>query len=385
MQRQKEAVLNTVLLTGATGVVGSALLPLLLNEGGTRVCLLIRAGSAQHLRERVDGVLSYLEMNPGSGDDRLLAFRGDVGKSRLGLDKDDYDRLSGEITHIIHAAGNVKLNQTMEEARRSAVEPARQIVQFARACQHAGNLRKLEFVSTVGVAGSTQGLVPEHPFTEPRRFRNTYEAAKAEAEEFLYGQMQDLPVTIHRPSMVVGDSQSGKTIHYQVFYYLTEFLVGLTTRGVVPRLGKVRLDIIPADHVARALHISMTRSDAAGKIFHLCSGPDHACLLDELRLRLRGIFRRHDEWLPHLYTVSPPMMRRLLPLLKWVVSEDNRRALRMLPYFLDYVDDEQIFDNSVSRAFFAPSGLEVPQVDTYLEKIVASFLGWRKAGTVAAQ
>lgn len=377
--------MKNVLLTGATGVVGSSLLPLLLSEDGTRVRLLIRARSPQHLQQRVDRLLSYLKLNLGTEDMRLLAFRGDVGQLKLGLDIDAYDQLTGEITHIIHAAGNVKLNQTLDEARRSAVEPARQVVQFARECQRAGNLRKLEFVSTVGVAGSMPGLVTERPFTEPREFRNTYEAAKAEAEAFLYRQMPDLPITIHRPSMVVGDSQSGKIIHYQVFYYLTEFLVGLNTWGVVPRLGKVRLDIIPADHVARALQISTTRSDAVGKIFHLCSGPKQACLLDELTLRLRTIFHNHGEWLPHLYTVSPPMMRRLLPALKWVVSGKNRKALRMLPYFLDYVNDEQVFDHSVSTAFFASSGLEVPPVDAYLEKIVASFLGWRKTRAALAQ
>ena len=56
---------------------------------------------------------------------------------------------------------------------------------------------------------------------EVRTFHNTYEQAKAEAEEYLYPFMADerLPITIHRPSMVVGDSMTGKAISFQVFYH----------------------------------------------------------------------------------------------------------------------------------------------------------------------
>jgi len=361
------------------------LLPQLLDEEETRVHLLIRARSQQHLQQRVEQLLSYLELDAESVQDRLSASAGDVSQPGLGLDAKAHDRLTGELTHIIHAAGNVKLSQTMEEARHNALEPARQMVLFAQACRDGGKLRKLEFVTTVGVAGSTPGLVEERRFTEPRKFRNTYEAAKAETEEFLFQKIPDLPITIHRPSMVVGDSRSGKIIHYQVFYYLAELLVGLHTRGVVPRFGGVRLDIVPADYVARVLQLSAGREDAAGKILHLCSGPGRARLLDELALDLRAIFQDHGERLPRLRRVSPRTIRRLLPLLQRVVAEQNRRALRMLPFFLDYVNDEQVFDNSATEAFFASAGLKVPQVDAYLDTIVAPFLDWRKNHAATAR
>jgi nucleoside-diphosphate-sugar epimerase len=85
----------------------------------------------------------------------------------------------------------------------AAVGAAHHVVELARACSR---LEKVEFVSTVGVGGH-RAVVPETWLTEPRAFHNTYEQAKAEAEaeESIRGEVErGLPLTVHRPSMVVG-------------------------------------------------------------------------------------------------------------------------------------------------------------------------------------
>ena len=48
------------------------------------------------------------------------------------------------------------------------------------------------------------------------------EAAKAEAERAVWSEGAGLPITVHRPSMVVGEAQNGRVIHFQVFYHLCE-------------------------------------------------------------------------------------------------------------------------------------------------------------------
>src|SRR5262249_47879396 len=161
----------------------------------------------------------------------------------LGLDRPSYERLSREVTHVVHAAGNVKLNRPLEEARRSAVDAAGHVVSFVDACRACGGFQKLRFLSTVGVVGKMPGTVPERAFPEARAFRNSYEAAKAEAETFLLEHMaRGLPATVHRPSMVVGDSRDGRIIQFQVFYHLCEFLSGRRTAGVIPGARDIRLD-----------------------------------------------------------------------------------------------------------------------------------------------
>jgi nucleoside-diphosphate-sugar epimerase len=321
----------------------------------------------------VRSLLAFWELAPADPtmSGRLEAFGGDVSQPRLGLEEAAYKQLSGEVTNIIHSAGNVKLNQSMEDARRSAVDSTRHILALADACREHGRLRKLEFVSTVGVAGRWQGVVPERPLREPREFHNTYEAAKAEAEELLLEEMaRGLPATVHRPSMVVGDSRTGKIIHFQVFYYLCEFLSGKRTFGIVPDAGDVRLDIIPVDYVASAIQISSRREDTAGRILHLCSGPSHAPRITDLAEQLRKRFTAYGARLARLRKVPPGWIRGLLPAITRVAPRSARRALESLPFFLAYLDEQQLFDNTRTQAFLAVEGVAIPRVEEYLDAIL---------------
>ncbi len=290
-------------VTGATGAIGSALVPLLLEESGSRVQLLLRADSETALRERLETLYRFWGVAP---DDigwrqRVQALRGDVTLPRFGLDDAAYEALRVDCTHIIHAAGIVRMNLPLEDARRSAVGAARHLVELARACPR---LAKIEFVSTVGVGGYLP-VVPETWMTEPRTFHNTYEQAKAEAEDAIRGEVErGLPLTVHRPSMVVGDSQTGKIIHFQIFYHLCEFLSGRRTFGLFPRLGAARLDIVPVDVVVRAIFWSSGQPELAGQVLHLCAGPEGAIRLTELRKRVRQLFPAHGFKVP-LYISLP--------------------------------------------------------------------------------
>lgn len=365
--------MRCVLITGATGAVGSALVPLFLREADTRVRLVLRAKDTACLQERLAGLVRFWgnDLPDPSVVDRVEAFRGDVSLPNLGLSAGEFDRLSREVTHVVHSAGNVKLNMSIEEARRSAVAAAEHVVALARACQRHGRFGKMEFVSTVGVAGRTPGLIREELLTHDRRFHNTYERAKAEAETFLAGEMRaGLPVTVHRPSMVVGDARAGKIIHFQVFYYLAEFFSGKNTCGVVPNTGRVRLDIIPVDYVAAAIHLSSLRPEAAGRTFHLCGGPADSPLIADLTADLRRLFRAHGASLPTLLRVPPGLLGRGIPLARRVVSAKTGRLLQSLPFFLDYLEEEQVFDDTRARAFFGPLGLHPPKVSDYLPLLI---------------
>ncbi|MEF8702761.1 MAG: SDR family oxidoreductase [Candidatus Accumulibacter sp. UW26] len=362
-------------ITGATGAIGSALVPVLLADPQAKCTLLLRAGSADELGARRQSLYRFWQ--PSVGDtplhDRLRALRGDVTLPDFGLAVADYQELAGQCTHIIHSAGNVRMNLPIEQARRSSVDSARHIVALAQAC---ARLEKVEFVSTVGVGGRMSGTLPEEWLSSERSFHNTYEQAKAEAEEIVRVEVEGgLPLTVHRPSMVVGESGSGRIIHFQVFYHLCEFLSGRRTFGLSPDLSRGRLDIIPADHVARAIAWSSTTRSTCGRILHLCSGPALALPLKPLRERVRTAFAQAGRRLPPVIGLPTPVFSTLLSVASLLMSAEDRRAVRTLPIFLDYLATEQSFANHRTQALLSDVGLGVPSPERYLDQVLAYYLG----------
>jgi thioester reductase-like protein len=365
--------MRTVLLTGATGVVGSALAPLFLNEPDTELWVLLRAADDGELSRRVDELFAYWgdDVTSATARARLHAVRGDVSAPGLGLDPAAYDMLARRVTHIVHSAASVKMNMSEEEARLSSVVPTEQILTLARQAGAAGTFRKLDYVSTLGVAGRMRGLVPEAPLAGDHGFHNTYESSKAQAERLVLAAIDGgLPATIHRPSMVVGNSRTGKAIRPQVFQFLAGFLAGGQTAGVVPRLAGVQLDTVPSDYVAAAIHWSSGAPQATGQILHLCSGPALAIGLMPLMVMAREIHAAAGETLPTLKPLPLPVFRALMKLVRSVSGEDTRRRLGNLALFLEYAEDHQRFDNARTARLLAAAGLSVPDPKDYLPRIL---------------
>jgi len=361
-------------ITGATGAIGSALVPILLQDPQAELTLLLRAESADDLARRMAELYRFWQLDPHDValGQRLRAWRGDTSLPDFGLDAAEYRRLSAHCTRIVHSAGNVRMNLPLEQARRSSVGSARQVVALARAC---AQLEKVEFVSTVGVGGRTYRRVPEEWLSEPRNFHNTYEQAKAEAEDVVRRAVESgLPLTVHRPSMVVGDSRDGRIIHFQVFYHLCEFLSGRRTCGLCPRFAGVRLDVIPADHVARVIAWSSATPVSCGRIIHACSGPALALALDPLRERVRSAFTRAGRRLPPLIGLPTPVFSALLTGAAFLMPAEARRAVKTLPVFLDYLATDQTFANQRTQELLAQAGLSVPAPDDYLDQVLDHYL-----------
>lgn len=376
-----------VLLTGVTGTIGSEVLPRLLADGQTRVTLLIRAADGAAAAQR----LAQLRRLWGAAvDDRALTRLqlqvGDIEQPALGLDEATQDALAASLTHVIHCAASVKLNMTLEQARASAVLPARSVLALAqRVRQRRGQAPKLDMVSTVGVWGRAPGVMPERPLPEVQTFHNTYEAAKAEAEQLLWAAAGDLPITVHRPSMVIGRRGDGQVQHFQVFYHLCEFLSGTRTFGVMPRLGQTRLDTVPVDWVAEALVWSSRTPATVGRVLHLCAGPDAALPLTDLQTRVRDRWKACGRPLPRLWTVDTRWLLRAIPLIGALGGSGARRALRALPPVLAYLAEEQAFGNRDSARMLAAAGLPVPRPADYLQPVLEYYLRQRGKPERAAE
>ena len=376
--------MSHVFLTGASGTIGSALVPRLLADPAQQVTVLLRAGQSSDLQTRLTGLRVHWGLAEGDLRlQRLHAVQGDIALPQLGLSDAQQDDLSERLTHIIHCAASVKLNMALEEARATAVTPTRSVLALARRCAAQGQLQKVDLVSTVGVWGRTPGAMPERPLPEVADFHNTYEAAKAEAERVVWAEGEGLPITVHRPSMVVGDSRDGRVIHFQVFYHLCEFLSGSRTFGIMPTLGHTRLDTVPVDWVADAITWASAHPPTAGQIFHLCSGPERAIPITTLQQVVRDTWQRHGRQLPTLRTLDRRWLERLVPVIGALAGARTRRALRGLPPVLAYLAEEQGFSNTDSLRRLQAVGLPLPDVNQYLQPVLQHYLAHQTARATA--
>jgi thioester reductase-like protein len=365
-----------ILVTGATGVVGSAMTPHFLNEEGAEAWLLIRARDEVDLKARVEKLFDYWadDVNGPAARARARPLRGDVSLPRLGLDEATWQNLAREVTHIVHCAASVKLDMSDEEAWRTCIAPVERILELAQAARRSGQFVKLEYVSTLGVAGRLPGLVPEQEDLGPREFHNTYESAKAKAEEIVWKAIRDgLPATVHRPSMVVGDSRTGKIIRPQVFYFLARFLSGEHTYGIIPAVWQCRIDLIPANYVAEAIVQSSRSPSPQTRPLHLCSGPEGSVPLREVVEAAREIQAAAGQKLRSLRPVPLGAFSAAWHLLKRLSGSASRERLAKLGPFLDYAIDQQSFANERTVEFLGPKGVELPSTPWALPRTVLKY------------
>jgi long-chain acyl-CoA synthetase len=266
---------NTVFITGATGNIGGKIVTRLLEDDSlTRLILLIRGRCNAEAGQRIEKVLKILSPKidlPKVGR-RIKVVCGDITLNELGLPKPIWRNLSSEITHIIHAAATTQFQLPLECARLVNYTGTKNVMSFARSVQETGNLKGIAYISTAFVWGDREGTIYEDELATQPRFSNSYEQTKWESERFVRTLMQDLPLTIFRPSIVVGDSQTGRTITFNTLYTPLKYIhAGLLT--TLPCPPDNPLDIVPLDFVSESiLHIFMGNDQGNGKTYHIVAG-----------------------------------------------------------------------------------------------------------------
>jgi thioester reductase-like protein len=358
-----ESLVSTLLLTGATGMIGREILVrAAADRRFDRVICLIRPPLDR---------LNVLLATHGVGDpSRATAIAGDVTEPHLGIA--DATVLAG-VTHVIHCAATVTFDHPLDEARRINVGGTQAILEV---CRRLAKLERLDSVSTCYVAGRRPDIVMEPDLTHDFGFHNTYEQTKYEAERLLRAAMRDLPIAVHRPSIVVGDSRTGRTGSWKVLYWPLKVLA----RGWVPAVPydpDGRLDIVPVDFVASAVLALSRDPSAIGGTFHLAAGPGRDTTVGVLAKHLRS----RVEGRPPM-GVRPIWWRSVIrPALMLLPSKNLRNTLLTGRVYQPYLELRLQFDTSRADSHLQAVGIGCPRVieyiDTILEAAIASDFGRR--------
>ena len=221
---------------------------------------------------------------------RVTPVRGDVTRARLGLRR-GRGALAERVNEIVHSAASVSFDLELDAARAINVEGTRRVLELAERCHRRGSgLRRFSYVSTAYVAGRHSGSFSEDDLDRGQRFRNTYEQSKFEAERTVTQRREQLPITVLRPSIVVGARDSGWTASFNVLYWpLRAFARG--AYAALPARGDAPVDVVPVDYVADATFALSQAPEAEGATFHLTAG-EQATSVGELVELASAFFER---------------------------------------------------------------------------------------------
>jgi thioester reductase-like protein len=355
-----------VLLTGATGFLGMEVLARYLERTDRRVYALVRGTDERDATRRLECTLRRLFGAGHPHGERVVAVRGDLARPGLGLGSRRRQALLEQVDEIVHCAASVSFEIGLEAARAINLEGTRQVLELAERCLAThGGLRRLTHVSTAYVAGEQAGCFSEDDLDVGQRFRNAYERSKFEAELLVARRRAELPITVVRPSIIVGERGSGWTASFNVLYWpLRAF-----SRGgylAVPARAQAPVDAVPVDYVADAILTLTQAPEAVGGTFHLTAGR-HTSTVGEV-VQLASAF--FDRPAPRL--IEPTVYRRVVHPLLVRASRDERyrRVLRRSETFFPYFAARVRYDDRRARAMLHRAGIAPSPLRDYFDRLV---------------
>jgi thioester reductase-like protein len=361
-----------VLLTGTTGFVGMALLARYLERSERTVYVLVRGEDDRAAATRTAQTLRALYGPRHRYTKRVVTVRGDLTRSDLDLGS-RRDALAERVSEVVHGAASVSFELPLAASRQINVEGTRRMLELAERCQARGSLRRFSYISTAYVAGKHSGWFSEDDLDVGQDFRNPYERSKFEAETLVTQRRAELPISIMRPSIVVGERASGWTVSFNGLYWpLHAFARGAF--AVLPARREAPVDIVPVDYVADATYALTQMREAEGVTFNLTAGA-HTSTVGELVDLTTSFFQR-----PAPPLLDPWLYRRLVhPVLTSLVRDERlRRALSRSKLFFPYFTAGVRYDDRRARVALRGRGIAQTPLRSYFDRLLAFALasGW---------
>jgi len=305
-----------IALTGATGFLGSHLMASLLTEG-YKLMVLGRSNKEETLKERISKLLRWFGIEELAC--QLDVVEIDFLKPKLGIPEVEYNNLCANTEQIIHCASDTSFTERKRDiVFKSNVNSLEGILEFAA----NASVKFFHYISTAYVAGANVTLCKEC-LSSSDDFLNVYEESKALAENIIaaFCKKNFIPFTIIRPSVVYGDSSTGRSLRFNALYfpiqsvkYISEIYLNdiknndgkkskqygifldkegflfLPLRIFLPKEGA--LNIIPVDYFVNATMKIIAKASPGG-IYHLTNNShaklDVISVYNEQFMKIKGV------------------------------------------------------------------------------------------------
>jgi thioester reductase-like protein len=338
---------KTIFLTGFPGFIASRLIKRLSAEQ-VRFILLVQPSFITRAREEIVRIA-------GTSKEDFHIIEGDITLPDLGLKPQDLERVCKETSIIFHLAAAYDL--AISTAMRINVEGTQNVNKVARKIM---DLDCYHYVSTCYVAGKRTGNILETELQHTDGFRNHYEETKYLAEIEVEKLKTELPVIIHRPSVVCGDSKTGETAKYDGIYYLIHYLRMAPQLLSLFNIGnhKVKLNIVPVDFVVEAMATLAMDKNAIGSTLQLAD-PNPLSTYELFETITKALAGRKP-----LVTIPAKLVQSGLNLP--FSPPITGLPIVGVPYF--FID--QTYDSSQAQRFLAPYDISCPPFPSYVNALL---------------
>ena len=343
---------STVFLTGFPGFIAERLVARLA-EPETRFYLLVQPAFVELAKRGIERICGAKNVPL----ENFAIVRGDITQPDLGLSPEALDAVRDEVTDVFHLAAVYDLAVAEDIAYSVNLAGTRNVNDLVRSLP---KLRRYNYISTCYVAGKREGRILESELEHDAGFRNHYEETKYLAEVEVEKLKDELPVTTFRPSVVVGDSETGETAKYDGIYYLILYLRKAPNllRSVNVGNTKVKLNLVPVDFVVDGI-AALSKDDAAiGKTIALADPSPLATseLFDVIAENLSG----------RGSLVTPPPS-----LVEWSLSLPFSPPLTGLPHAaVPYFFISQTYDTAVASSLLDEHGINCPNFRDYAANLI---------------
>ena len=340
-------------ITGFPGFIGRRLTRALLQaDEQAKIVALIEESQQERARECAAAIDA----------ERIELLPGDISRQDLGLSAEERQRLQREVLQVFHLAAIYNLAVPLDIAERVNVAGTGNVLDLCAGCEQ---LERLNYVSTAYVAGDRKGVVYEHELSLGQAFKNHYESTKFQAELWVQIRMRDIPTTIYRPAIVVGDSRSGETEKFDGPYYMLRTIArAAERRGPLPQLGSEDspFNVVPVDFIVASMVAACTDEEAKGEVLHLVD-PEPISSAELARVLSRE------------YAGKEPTLR-----IPGALVERSLRIKRVRDYFsgapaesIRYLNHPVRFDTRKASELLARHAMQCPHFQDYAGNVVRFF------------
>jgi thioester reductase-like protein len=343
---------ETMFLTGFPGFIAERLVKRLAKPD-TQFFLLVQPQFIEKATRDIDRISN----ETGTPLENFAIIEGDITSKNLGISSEDLETVRAETTDVFHLAAIYDLSVAKEPAFLVNVEGTKNVNEFAKTVK---NLRRYNYISTCYVAGKRMGEIRENELEHDAGFRNFYEETKYLAEVEVENLKSELPITIFRPSVVVGDSQTGETAKYDGIYYVIFYLKKFPSLLRLVNVGNkdVRLNLVPVDFVVEGIAALSKDEAALGKTI---------ALADPNPLTTEEICNEISEAMIGKKSVLTPPMK----FVEWSLNLPFSPVFSGLPFSgVPYFFVPQTYDTSISKELLNKHNITCPNFRNYVRNLL---------------